>query len=127
GETRDKELDGLSVNYDGARNEERKSLEILVKAWTEDILEYDGKLMKVPPRRVVPKPIQKPHPPMWMACVAPDSYEIAGNRGLGALSFSLNWEQVQKSMESFRDAGAHRTEQIPKVANEEFAGLVSCH
>lgn len=42
------------------------------------------------PRRVVPKPIQKPHPPMWMACVAADSYEMAGDRGLGALSFSLN-------------------------------------
>jgi alkanesulfonate monooxygenase SsuD/methylene tetrahydromethanopterin reductase-like flavin-dependent oxidoreductase (luciferase family) len=121
------ELDGFGVNYDRTRDEVRESLEIIVKAWTEDILEYDGKLMKVPPRRVVPKPIQKPHPPMWMACVAPDSYEIAGNRGLGALSFSLNWEQVQKSMEDFRNAGAHRTDQIPKVVNEEFSGLIICH
>jgi len=121
------ELDGFNVNYDRTRDEVRESLEIIVKAWTEEVLEYDGKLMKVPPRRVVPKPIQKPHPPMWMACVAPDSYEIAGNRGLGALSFSLNWEQVQKSMEDFRNAGAHRNDQIPKVVNEEFSGLVICH
>jgi alkanesulfonate monooxygenase SsuD/methylene tetrahydromethanopterin reductase-like flavin-dependent oxidoreductase (luciferase family) len=121
------ELDGFSVNYDRTRDEVKESLEIIVKAWTEEILEYNGKLMQVPPRRVVPKPIQKPHPPMWMACVAPDSYEIAGNRGLGALSFSLNWEQVQKSMEQFRTAGARRSEQIPKVVNEEFSGLVICH
>jgi len=121
------ELDGFGVNYDRTRDEVKEALEIIVKAWTEDILEYNGKLIQVPPRRVVPKPIQKPHPPMWMACVAPDSYAIAGDRGLGVLSFSLNWEQVQKSMEEYRKASAQRSNQIPKVANEEFAGLIVCH
>ena len=121
------ELDGFGVNYDRTRDEVKEALEIIVKAWTEDILEYNGKLIQVPPRRVVPKPIQKPHPPMWMACVAPDSYAIAGDRGLGVLSFSLNWEQVQKSMEEHRKASAQRSNQIPKVANEEFAGLIVCH
>ena len=121
------ELDGFGVNYDRTRDEVKEALEIIVKAWTEDILEYNGKLIQVPPRRVVPKPIQKPHPPMWMACVAPDSYEIAGDRGLGVLSFSLNWEQVQKSMEEYRKASAQRSNQIPKVVNEEFAGLIICH
>lgn len=105
----------------------REAQEIIVKAWTEDILEYNGKLMQVPPRRVVPKPIQKPHPPMWMACVAADSYEMAGNRGLGALSFSLNWEQVQKSVEAHRKAYAQRNDQVVKVPNDQFAGLVICH
>ena len=121
------ELDGFNVNYDRTRDEVKESLEIIVKAWTDEILEYDGKLLKVPPRRVVPKPLQKPHPPMWMACVAPDSYAIAGDRGLGVLSFSLNWEQVQKSMEEYRKASAQRSNQIPKVVNEEFAGLIICH
>lgn len=121
------ELDGFSVDYDQTREEVREALEIIVKAWTDEILEYDGKLIKVPPRRVVPKPIQKPHPPMWMACVAPDSYEMAGDRGLGVLSFSLNWEQVQKSMARYRKASSHRSDQIPKVVNEEFAGMVICH
>ncbi len=121
------ELDGFGVNYDRTRDEVREALEIIVKAWTEDILEYDGKLMKVPPRRVVPKPIQKPHPPMWMACVAPDSYEMAGNRGLGVLSFNFNWEQVQKAMATYRKSCEHRTDVIPKVINENFAGVAIVH
>ncbi|MBI3301454.1 MAG: LLM class flavin-dependent oxidoreductase [Deltaproteobacteria bacterium] len=121
------ELDGFGVNYERTRDEVKESLEIIVKAWTEEILEYDGKLMKVPPRRVVPKPIQKPHPPMWMACVAPDSYEMAGDRGLGVLSFNFNWEQVQKSMETYRAACAKRSNQIPKVVNEAFAGVAIMH
>ncbi|HZP44200.1 MAG TPA: LLM class flavin-dependent oxidoreductase [Candidatus Binataceae bacterium] len=121
------ELDGFSVDYDRTRQEVREALEIIVKAWTDEILEFDGKLMKIPPRRVVPKPIQKPHPPMWMACVAPDSYELAGDRGLGALSFSLNFEQVQKSMEAHKKAFAKRSDQVPKVPNDQFAGLIICH
>jgi alkanesulfonate monooxygenase SsuD/methylene tetrahydromethanopterin reductase-like flavin-dependent oxidoreductase (luciferase family) len=121
------ELDGFGIDYDRTRDEVTESLEIIVKAWTEETLEYNGKLIQVPPRRVVPKPIQKPHPPMWMACVAPDSYEIAGNRGLGVLSFNLNWEQVQQSMESYRKACTQRANVIPKVINEEFAGVAIVH
>jgi len=121
------ELDGFSVDYDRTRQEVREALEIIVKAWTEEILEFDGKLMKIPPRRVVPKPIQKPHPPMWMACVAPDSYELAGDRGLGVLSFSLNFEHVQSSLAAHKAAFANRSDQIPKVANDQFAGLIVCH
>jgi len=121
------ELDGFSVDYDRTREEVREALDIIVKAWTEEILEYDGKLIKVPPRRVVPKPIQKPHPPMWMACVAPDSYQMAGDRGLGVLSFSLNFDQVRKSMEAYHASFAKRTDQVPKVPNEAFAGMIICH
>lgn len=121
------ELDGFNVDYDRTREEVTESLEIIVKAWTDEILEYDGKLMKIPPRRVVPKPIQKPHPPMWMACVAPESYQMAGDRGLGVLSFNFNWEQVQKSMAAYRASCANRTNVIPKVINENFAGVAIMH
>jgi alkanesulfonate monooxygenase SsuD/methylene tetrahydromethanopterin reductase-like flavin-dependent oxidoreductase (luciferase family) len=121
------ELDGFNVDYDRTREEVKESLEIIVKAWTDEILEYNGNLMKVPPRRVVPKPIQKPHPPVWMACVAPDSYEMAGDRGLGVLSFNFNWEQVQKAMASYRAACAARANVIPKIINDNFAGVAILH
>ena len=121
------ELDGFSVDYDRTRAEVREALEIIVKAWTDEILEYDGKLIKVPPRRVVPKPIQKPHPPMWMACTAPDSYEMAGDRGLGVLSFNFNWDGVQKSIGEYRKAcaNAHRSDR--QVSQRSVRQLVICH
>lgn len=121
------ELDGFGIDYERTRDEVRESLEIIVKAWTEDILEWNGPLLQIPPSRVVPKPIQKPHPPMWMACVAPDSYTMAGDRGLGVLSFSLNWEQVQKAMARYREAFAERKDQIPLVVNERFASMAIVH
>lgn len=121
------ELDGFNVDYERTRREVREALEIIVKAWTEEILTFNGELLTVPPSRVVPKPIQRPHPPMWMACVAPDSYEMAGDRGLGVLSFCLNWEQVQKAMGKYRTAFAQRTDQVPLVANEQFAAMAIVH
>jgi alkanesulfonate monooxygenase SsuD/methylene tetrahydromethanopterin reductase-like flavin-dependent oxidoreductase (luciferase family) len=121
------ELDGFSIDYERTRDEVREAADIIVKAWTNEILEHDGKLMKIPPRRVVPKPIQKPHPPMWMACVAPDSYELAGDRGLGVLSFSMNFEQVQKAHAKYRTSLSRRSDQIPKFANEKFAALIVCN
>jgi alkanesulfonate monooxygenase SsuD/methylene tetrahydromethanopterin reductase-like flavin-dependent oxidoreductase (luciferase family) len=121
------ELDGFGVDYERTRAEVREALGIIVKAWTEDILEWDGPLMKIPPSRVVPKPIQRPHPPMWMACVAPDSYTMAGDRGLGVLSFSLNWEQVQKAMGRYREAFAQRSDQVPLEATEQFASMAIVH
>lgn len=125
--TTSQELDGFSVNYERTRAEVREALDIIVKAWTDDILEYNGKLIQVPPRRVVPKPIQKPHPPMWMACVAPDSYQMAGDRGLGVLSFSLNFEFVQSAIESYTRAFEKRTDQVPKVPNQAFGAMMICH
>src|SRR5215469_16358477 len=121
------ELDGFNVNYERTRAEVREALEIIVKAWTEEVLEFDGKLMKVPPRRVVPKPIQKPHPLMWMACVAPDSYQMAGDRGLGVLSFSLNFEMVQGALQAYRSAFDRRSDQVPTVANNAFGSMAICH
>ena len=50
---------------------------------------YEGKSFSFPCRNVVPKPVQKPHPPMWMACTNRDTIKIAAANGLGALAFSF--------------------------------------
>src|SRR5580658_8241870 len=49
----------------------------------------DGKYLKIPSRNVVPKPLQKPHPPMWLACSNRTSILQAAKLGLGALTFSF--------------------------------------
>ena len=43
----------------------------------------------MPPRNVVPKPLQKPHPPLWVACSRRETIRIAARKGIGALSFSF--------------------------------------
>jgi alkanesulfonate monooxygenase SsuD/methylene tetrahydromethanopterin reductase-like flavin-dependent oxidoreductase (luciferase family) len=51
--------------------------------------EYDGEFFKFPLRAVVPKPLQKPHPPLWVACSQLDTIKYAAHRGMGALCFKF--------------------------------------
>jgi alkanesulfonate monooxygenase SsuD/methylene tetrahydromethanopterin reductase-like flavin-dependent oxidoreductase (luciferase family) len=50
---------------------------------------YEGKSFSMPCRNVLPKPVQKPHPPMWMACTNRETIRIAASLGVGALAFSF--------------------------------------
>jgi alkanesulfonate monooxygenase SsuD/methylene tetrahydromethanopterin reductase-like flavin-dependent oxidoreductase (luciferase family) len=50
---------------------------------------YEGHGFSFPCRNIVPKPVQKPHPPMWMACTNRDTIKVAAANGLGALAFSF--------------------------------------
>src|SRR5215831_13555275 len=50
---------------------------------------FEGRSFKMPCRNVIPKPLQKPHPPMWMACTNRETIKIAASLGLGALAFSF--------------------------------------
>src|SRR5713226_2002590 len=51
--------------------------------------EHHGKYFDIPLRNVVPKPVQKPHPPLWMACSQLPTIERAGRNGFGALGFQF--------------------------------------
>ena len=58
--------------------------------WTRMMVEepfagWESKWLNVPPRNVVPKPLQKPHPPLWVACSQP-TIQLAASKGVGALS-----------------------------------------
>ena len=50
---------------------------------------FDGESFSMPCRNVLPKPVQKPHPPMWMACTNRDTIKVAASHGLGALAFAF--------------------------------------
>jgi alkanesulfonate monooxygenase SsuD/methylene tetrahydromethanopterin reductase-like flavin-dependent oxidoreductase (luciferase family) len=62
---------------------------------------YEGRAFKMPCRNVLPKPVQKPHPPLWMACTNRDTIKVAASLGVGALAFSFideaearTWSQI---------------------------------
>jgi alkanesulfonate monooxygenase SsuD/methylene tetrahydromethanopterin reductase-like flavin-dependent oxidoreductase (luciferase family) len=60
------------------------------KMWLQDTYEgYEGKYWSLPPRKILPKPWKKPHPPMWYAAGNTSSYEMCAHKGLGVLGFSI--------------------------------------
>jgi alkanesulfonate monooxygenase SsuD/methylene tetrahydromethanopterin reductase-like flavin-dependent oxidoreductase (luciferase family) len=60
------------------------------KMWLQDTYEgFQGKYWSLPPRKILPKPWKKPHPPMWYAAGNTTSYAMAARKGLGVLGFSV--------------------------------------
>ena len=84
------ELGGFGIPRDEKRAQWDEALDALTRMFVEEpFAGYDGKFVQVPPRNVVPKPFQKPHPPLWAACSQRDTILLAARKGLGALSFSF--------------------------------------
>ena len=50
---------------------------------------FQGKYFSMPTRNVVPKPVQKPHPPLWVACSNRETIHLAAQLGMGALTFAF--------------------------------------
>ena len=65
-----KEFHGLAVSMADTRQRFDEALEIIRRAWTEDEMSFDGAFYQVPRVRVNPKPVQRPHPPLWTAAVS---------------------------------------------------------
>jgi alkanesulfonate monooxygenase SsuD/methylene tetrahydromethanopterin reductase-like flavin-dependent oxidoreductase (luciferase family) len=66
-----------------------EALPEILRMWKDTPYSYEGTHFSMPPRNVLPKPWSKPHPPIWVACGSPSTFEKAGRLGLGALCFSL--------------------------------------
>ena len=64
---------------------------MLLKAWThEESFTYEGEYVQIPtPVTVFPKPLQKPHPPLWLAGTSAESMQLAARMDMLPLSSSM--------------------------------------
>jgi alkanesulfonate monooxygenase SsuD/methylene tetrahydromethanopterin reductase-like flavin-dependent oxidoreductase (luciferase family) len=85
---------GMGIDPRNTREMWEESLSMIPKIWESDYFEWDGKFWKVPPRQVLPKPFQKPHPPIWVAALQPATYELAAQKGIGIMALGINAPSV---------------------------------
>lgn len=84
------ELGGFKVDPKGKKEMWEESTRETAKMMIQSPYPgYDGKHFSMPPRNVIPKPLQTPHPPPWVACSSRDSLRFAARYGLGALTFAF--------------------------------------
>jgi alkanesulfonate monooxygenase SsuD/methylene tetrahydromethanopterin reductase-like flavin-dependent oxidoreductase (luciferase family) len=84
------ELGGFLVDRVSKRAQWTEALDAVTRMMVETpFAGYDGEFLEMPQRNVVPKPMQKPHPPLWVACSRRDTIHLAAQNGIGALSFSF--------------------------------------
>ncbi len=84
------ELGGFGIDRATKRDQWTEALDALTRMMVEEPFGgIDGAHLKMPPRNVVPKPRQRPHPPLWVACSRKETIHLAAEKGIGALSFSF--------------------------------------
>lgn len=97
-------LRAFEVDLSTNREMAIEGIEILKKAFSENVFMHYGEHYKIPPRSLVPKPIQKPFPNIYMAATSPESHHLCGDLGIGALTFSsyLGFDFIEKSIAEYR-------------------------
>jgi len=83
------EFRGYRVPQHENRERFEEALEILTRAWTRETFSFEGQYYKIPDVRVIPKPVQKPHPTIYQVCVSKESIENTALRGWPMLNSVL--------------------------------------
>src|SRR5881398_1042003 len=116
------EFEGYRVPQIESRERFEEALGILIRAWTLERFAYEGRHYTIPEVRVIPKPLQRPHPPLYVVCVSPDTIEATALRGLPMLNSLLRGpiDQLVQQRDTYvracRKAGRN---------DAEIAGLLS--
>jgi alkanesulfonate monooxygenase SsuD/methylene tetrahydromethanopterin reductase-like flavin-dependent oxidoreductase (luciferase family) len=105
------ELGGFLVDRRRKRAMWEDAMDAIVRMLVEEpFAGWESEFFQMPPRNVVPKPLQRPHPPLWVACSRRETIHFAARNGIGALSFSF----VEPE-----DAGKWVREYYELIASEE--------
>jgi alkanesulfonate monooxygenase SsuD/methylene tetrahydromethanopterin reductase-like flavin-dependent oxidoreductase (luciferase family) len=84
------ELGGYRVAVEDKRNAWREAVEQCANMLAMDPYPgFQGEFFSMPTRNIVPKPVQKPHPPLWVACSNRETIKLAARLGIGALTFAF--------------------------------------
>ena len=87
---------------------------------------YDGEYFKFPLRNVLPKPVQKPNPPLWVACSQLDTIEMVGRRGMGALGFQfISAEAAHAWVHAYYTAYTKEMEKLTEYKTNPNIALVT--
>ena len=105
------ELGGFLVDRTRKHEQWEDALDAITRMFVEEpFAGWESEFFRMPPRNVVPKPLQRPHPPLWVACSRRETIQLAARKGIGALAFSF----VEPE-----DAGKWVDEYYDLIASEE--------
>jgi alkanesulfonate monooxygenase SsuD/methylene tetrahydromethanopterin reductase-like flavin-dependent oxidoreductase (luciferase family) len=121
------ELGGFQIDPAQKREMWREGLEVAIRCMTEvPFTGVHGTYVQMPPRNVVPKPVQKPHPPLWLACSRRETILLAAELGIGALSFAfVDPEEAMRWVSDYERTLAERCTPAGRAVNAQIACVTS--
>ena len=118
------EQTGMGIDPRYTRDMWEESLTMIPKIWESDTFEWQGQFWNVPPREVMPKPYQKPHPPIWVAALQPATYQIAAEKGIGVMALGVSAPSVlEPHIKDYRET-IKNSKPVGSFANNQW--LSSC-
>ena len=125
------ELEGFGIDPKDKRAMWREATEQCANLLAMDPYPgFAGKYFSMPCRNLVPKPVQKPHPPMWLACSNRETIHIAAQLGLGALTFAfVDPDEARHWVQDYYETFERECEPIGWAPNPNVAMVTgfSCH
>jgi alkanesulfonate monooxygenase SsuD/methylene tetrahydromethanopterin reductase-like flavin-dependent oxidoreductase (luciferase family) len=125
------ELGGFMIDPDEKRAMWEEGVRVAVRCMTEEpFTGFTGKYVTMPPRNVVPKPRQKPHPPLWVACSRRDTIHLAAQKAMGALAFAfVDPEEAQYWVDDYYNTLERQGVPIGDAVNPNVACVTTfmCH
>ncbi|MBF8189754.1 LLM class flavin-dependent oxidoreductase [Nonomuraea sp. K274] len=125
------ELEAFGVDYIDKRAMWAESVREAAKMMcSEPYPGYEGRHFSMPSRNVIPKPVQRPHPPLWVACTNRDTLKLAARLGIGALTFSfMDADEARFWVNEYYETFRKECRPLGQAVNPNVAMLagVLCH
>ena len=117
------EFKGFGIpDGDTTREMHDEVLPEILRMWRETNYSHDGTWFSMPERNVLPKPHTVPHPPLWIACGSPSTFEKAGKLGMGALCFTLGPpDTIAPLIETYKKAISECDNPVGEYLNDNVA------
>jgi len=120
------ELHPFGRRFRDKRSVWEDAVRAIIPMFTSEAWEYHGEHFDFPLRNVLPKPYQKPHPPLWVACSQLDTIEMAGRRGMGALGFQfVSADAARAWVHTYYNAFVNHLEKLADYETNPNISLVS--
>ena len=101
------EFDSLHIAYAQSGPRLREGMEVIEQAWSGKPVTFHGQMYDIENVRVLPRPVQTPHPPVWVAASrSDDTYRWAGSKGynLMVLPNAAEPPALQQAVKTYREA-----------------------
>ncbi|MFT5222862.1 MAG: alkanesulfonate monooxygenase SsuD [Glaciecola sp.] len=119
----------FGVDPTTSKEQLREAARIVAGMWREEYFEYESETFSFPRRMVTPKPYQDPSPQGWIAATSMESSIIAGDHGMGLLSFAIMQpiSQMADLIYNYKQAAKTATDQLLDIANNRAACYTLVH
>lgn len=119
----------FNIAVDEARDQMQQAFEMIPRMWTQDRFSWKSQYFDIKDVSIVPRPLQRPHPPLWQASGSLTAFEQAGRNGVGALGNTL-WaptSDVRMWVDLYRRAVRSTRSPVGSFVNDQVAFFTFVH